>query len=185
VHGSAEVIALMMAKILKLPEEAWEHARLQGRAIRWIDFMRDIKDDTARGHLYFPEADLKAHGLTDLKEETARANPEGFKKFMDLQIKRYRDWQKQAAAGYEHIPKRFRIPIQTAVETFNWTADAIEKNPFIVYKKKVRPLSHRVLARGLNKKSKHAAKFTVEKSKQLQKYTFKKSKQLYKKLQQP
>jgi phytoene synthase len=184
VHGSAEVVALMMAKILKLPEEAWEYAKLQGRAIRWMDFVRDIKDYTERGHLYFPESDLKKFGLTDLKEETARANPEAFKKFMHLQIKRYRDWQAEAEKGHELVPKRFRIPVQTVVETFNWTADVIEKNPFVVYKKKVRPVSRRVLARGLVKKTKQASKTTAQKAKQLQKYTFKQSKKLYKKFQQ-
>src|SRR5207253_36413 len=30
VHGSAEVVGLMMAKIMKLPEEAYEAAKLQG-----------------------------------------------------------------------------------------------------------------------------------------------------------
>jgi phytoene synthase len=154
VHGSAEVVGLMMAKLMKLPEEAWEAARLQGRAMQWLNFIRDLKEDQAMGRQYFPDTDLKAAGLKDLSEETARDNPEAFKKFIDMQIKRYRDWQAEAEKGYEHIPKHLRVPLQTSVEMFNWTADVIEKNPFIVYKKKVRPVSGRVLGRGVVKKLK-------------------------------
>ena len=166
VYGSAEVIGLMMAKIMKLPEEAWEVARMQGRAMQWLNFIRDIKEDNARGRQYFPEEDLRSCGLADLSEETARANPEAFKKFMRMQLKRYRDWQVEATKGHEFIPKRYRIPVQTTVEMFNWTADVIEKNPFIVYKKKVKPMSTRVLARGASKKSRQAAKDFVARAKQ-------------------
>lgn len=154
VHGSAEVVGLMMARIMKLPEEAWEAARLQGRAMQWLNFIRDLRDDNAKGRQYFPDSDLKATGLADLSEETARANPEAFKKFIDLQLKRYREWQAEAEKGYEHMPKRFRIPVQTAAEMFNWTAETIEKNPFIIFKKKVRPISLRVFSRGVVKKAK-------------------------------
>lgn len=154
VHGTAEVVGLMMARLMKLPEEAWEAARLQGRAMQWLNFIRDLKEDVAKGRHYFPESDLKAAGLGDLSEETARANPEAFKKFIDIQLKRYRDWQTEAEKGYEHIPRRFRVPLQTAVEMFNWTADVIEKNPLIVFKKKVKPISFRVVSRGAVKKAK-------------------------------
>jgi phytoene synthase len=154
VHGTAEVIGLMMARIMKLPEEAWEAAKLQGRAMQWLNFIRDLREDNAKGRQYFPDSDLKAAGLSDLSEETARAHPEAFKKFIDIQLKRYRDWQAEAEKGYKHIPKRFRVPLQTAVEMFNWTADVIEKNPMIIYKKKVRPVSFRVFTRGAIKKAK-------------------------------
>lgn len=179
VHGSAEVLGLMMAKIMKLPEETWEYARLQARAMQWINFVRNLKDDIAHGHQYFPDEDLKACGLADLSEDTARANPEAFKRFMNLQIKRFRDWQTEAEKGHEQVPKRFRIPVQTTVEMLNWTADTIANNPFIVYKKKVRPLSSRVLARGFRKKSKAFSKDAARRSKIIGKAAAHHGKSLY------
>jgi phytoene synthase len=180
VHGSAEVIGLMMAKVMKLPEESWEYAKLQGRAMQWLNFIRDIKEDSEMNRQYFPEEELKKFGLTDLKEETARANPEGFKKFMEVQLKRYHDWQAEADKGQEYMPKRYRLPIQTAVEMFNWTAEVIEKNPFIVYKKKVKPVSRRVLLRGLSKKSKALAAETATQTKRASIFLAKKSRKLAK-----
>jgi phytoene synthase len=177
-HGSAEVIGLMMANIMKLPEEAWEYAKLQGRAMQYLNFIRDIKEDTERGRQYLPQEDLDKVGLPDLKEETVREHPEAFKKFMQLQIQRYRQWQAEASKGHDLIPKRFRIPIQTAVEMFNWTADTIEKNPLIVYKKKVRPVSARVLGRGAAKKSKALSQNTARLAKRVSQGAYRKAKVL-------
>ncbi len=145
VYGSAEVIGLMMAKIMKLPDEAFHAAKLQGRAMQWINFVRDIAEDNDLGRQYIPSADLKKFGLKDLREETARANPEAFKKLIKLQIKRYRDWQKEASEGFSYISRRLRVPLETAADMYNWTADEIEKDPFIVFTKKVKPRKRRVL----------------------------------------
>ena len=154
VHGSAEVIGLMMAKMMKLPEETWEAAKLQGRALQWINQLRDLKEDTAKGRQYFPTEDLKAAGLADLSEETARANPAAFKKFVDIQLKRYRRWQQEAAKSFDDIPRRFRIPLQVAVEMYAWTADKIEEDPYVIFKKKLKPRKSRILLRGIKKKLK-------------------------------
>lgn len=154
VYGSAEVIGLMMAKTMKLPEESWEAARLQGRAMQWINFLRDLKEDTARGRQYFPTEDLQHTGLADLREDTARANPKAFKKFVDLQLKRYRDWQKEAEKGFHFIPRRYRIPLQTAVDMYDWTAKKIEKDPYVIFRKKVKPGKSHVIVKGLQRTAK-------------------------------
>jgi phytoene synthase len=147
VHGSAEVIGLMMAKILDLPESATQAAVMQGRAMQFINFIRDIAEDNALERCYFPTDDLKKFGLKDLREPTARANPEAFQEFIAYQLKRYSIWQSQATDGFPAIPKRYRIPIRTAVDMYNWTAAKIEADPFIVYDKKVKPSKHRVMRR--------------------------------------
>lgn len=153
VKGSGEVIGLMLAKILKLPEEAWEAAKLQGRAMQWLNFLRDLPNDIKRGRQYFPDEDLKASGLADFSEEAARANPEAFKKFVDIQLKRYREWQLEAEKGYEHLPKRYRIPLQTAAEMHNWTAKVIKRQPMLIFRKKIMPRQPRVLIRGAIRKA--------------------------------
>lgn len=149
VYGSAEVIGFMMAKIMALPAAAMEYAALQGRAMQWINFIRDIAEDTALGRCYFPEEDLKKFGLNDLRQKTAEAHPKEFRNFMNFQLNRYRRWQQEAEEGYGYIPKRLRIPLETAVDSFNWTARQIAANPSCIYEKKIKPRKYRVLQSGI------------------------------------
>lgn len=148
VYGSADVIGLMMAKIMGLPDKALKYAQMQGRAMQWINFVRDVKEDNGLGRCYFPATDLKKFGLDSLDEQTALKNPDQFKKFMRFQIKRYYDWQAEANKGFKFIPRRLRIPLQTAVDMYAWTAEQIEKDPFIVFEKKVKPRKRDILRRG-------------------------------------
>jgi phytoene synthase len=154
IYGSAEVIGLFMARIMQLPIKPYEYARMQGRAMQWINFLRDIDEDNTLGRCYFPKSTLKKFGLNDLKQKTAQANPKAFKKFMTEQIGLYEQWQTEADKGFSYIPKRLRIPLQTATDMYNWTAKEIKKDPFIVYSIKVKPKKTKVL--------KTAAKNTIK-----------------------
>lgn len=151
VYGSAEVIGLMMAKILGLPKKALAYAALQGRAMQWINFIRDIEEDNDLGRSYFPQEDLKAFGLKDLSRKTAVANPDQFQAFMEFQLKRYRDWQYQARRGFGYIPKSSRIPLETAVDMYDWTALQIRRNPMVVYDTKIKPNKNQVLRKALKR----------------------------------
>jgi phytoene synthase len=144
-YGSAEVIGLMMAKMMHIPLEAYEAARLQGRAMQYINFIRDIAEDTQLGRTYFPSEELHTYGLPDLHLETAQQNSADFKKCIRAQIQRYRGWQAQAQRGYRHIPKRLRIPLKTAANMYGWTAEQIRQDPFIVFEQKVKPGKARIV----------------------------------------
>lgn len=150
-YGSAEVIGLMMARIMGLPEEATETAKLQGRAMQWINFIRDIDEDNKLDRCYFPAEDLKRFGLTDLDRKTAQAYPDEFKNFIQFQLQRYVGWQYSASGGFTYIPRRLLIPLKTAVDMYNWTADLIKKDPFIVFHKKVKPGKVKVLSKAASK----------------------------------
>lgn len=149
VYGSAEVIGLMMARIMGLPKEAEEAAKMQGRAMQWINFVRDIKEDNELGRCYFPQQELKKFGLKDLSKESAEKDQEAFRDFIVFQVARYIEWQDEAAKGFEYIPKRLRIPLKTAVDMYNWTAQEIAKDPMVVFDQKVKPRRKKVLKRAL------------------------------------
>lgn len=149
VYGSADVIGLMMSKILNLPDRALSYAEAQGRAMQWINFIRDIKEDNELGRCYFPLEDLEQFQLTDLRYETAIKYPEQFTAFMKLQIERYHQWQTIASNGYKYIPKRLRVPLITANNMYAWTAAEIAKDPFIVYSIKIKPKKSKVLYQAL------------------------------------
>ncbi len=136
IYGSAEVIGLFMAKIMGLPDESFFAARMLGRSMQYINFIRDIKEDNSLGRQYLP---LEKTTLKNLSEEEVKSKPDEFISFHKEQIKKYRKWQMEAEKGYIHIPYRYLIPIKTAADCYLWTAEKIEKNPFIVFRKKIKP----------------------------------------------
>lgn len=165
VHGSAEVIGLMMAKIMDLPEEAIDAAKSQGKAMQWINFVRDIDEDNKRGRCYFPQSDLKKFGLKDLSHETAKANTDSFKKFIQHQLDRYAEWQAEAYEGIHHLPERLRLPVKTAIDMYNWTARKIERDPMIVFATKVKPRKRQIIRKIIKNTVKGTARGTVQTTK--------------------
>ena len=146
IYGSAEVIGLFMARIMDLPEESFPAASMLGRAMQYINFIRDIEEDNSLGRRYLPLIDTT---LTGLSEQDALEQPDEFKRFMRREIARYQGWQQQAESGYRHIPRRYRVPIMTAADMYCWTARTIAFNPLIVFDRQVKPSKSRILRKGI------------------------------------
>ena len=142
IYGSAEVIGFFMSRIMGLSSEADFAAGRLGRSMQMINFIRDIAEDNTLGRIYLPIGET---ALDDLTEQTAMAHPEEFRRFVTAQLDRYRDWQAEAEDGYRFIPKRYLVPIKTAADMYNWTAAEIERDPFVVYKRKVKPSRARIV----------------------------------------
>lgn len=143
-YGSAEVIGLMMCKILNLSEESYLAAQLQGKAMQLINFVRDIQEDTSLGRQYIPTEDMHQFNLKTLQPQTAKEKQQ-FAKLVQYEIERYYAIQKEAEKGYRYIPKRYLVPIQTAADMYNWTARQIETNPLLVFEKKVKPTPAQII----------------------------------------
>lgn len=148
-HGSAEVIGLMMSKIIGVPKEGYYYAQLQGRAMQYINFIRDIKEDINLGRCYLPKSEIKKYGLKELSERQAYKHPAEFKEFIEGQLAYYKAWQKEASLGFKYVPRTQRIALRTAVDMYNYTAKNIAKNPFLVFNKKIKPSKYRVVGRAL------------------------------------
>lgn len=146
-YGSAEVIGLMMARILKLPEASLPAAQLLGRAMQYINFIRDISEDRAFNRIYLPQRALRKFGLTDLSEGYVLQNElkDAFCELIREQLEVYLQWQKQAEAGFHYIPYRYLIPIKTASEMYKWTARTIARDPMVVFNRKVKPTVPRIV----------------------------------------
>jgi phytoene synthase len=145
-YGSAEVVGLMMARILGLHEDSYASARLLGRAMQYVNFIRDINEDLWLDRNYFPRIDYTVNGLDSLDPGEAAIKPEGFTRFVHCQLQRYMDWQTAAEEGFHYIPKRYLIPIKTASEMYKWTAKVIERSPFVIYSRKVKPSIPRIVS---------------------------------------
>jgi phytoene synthase len=154
VYGSAEVIGLYMAKIMRLPAEAQFAAQRLGRAMQVINFIRDVAEDAAMGRRYLP---LERDGvrLLDVPDdwlptrEWARANPEKWTAFLQGHLERYAVWQAEAEAGYRYIPRRPRMAVRTAGDMYNWTARKIAADPFVVFARQVKPRKARIVLQAL------------------------------------
>jgi len=146
-YGSAEVIGLMMARLLELPPACHAAACHLGRGMQYINFIRDIAEDAAMGRIYMPEDELARFGLDSLDEEYLRGHPVAFRAFIHAQCDLYRSWQSMGEAGYRHIPWRMRLPIITASDMYGWTARQIERDPFVIFDRKVRPSIPRIVSR--------------------------------------
>ena len=145
IYGSAEVIGLMMSAILGLPKESHIYAKYLGRAMQYINFIRDIAEDNTLQRIYLPAQELNEYGLHNLHYENITNHPEEYTAFIRYQIQRYCEWQEYAEQGYRYIPKRYLISVKTAAEMYHWTAEQIHKNPMVVYQWKVKPLISQII----------------------------------------
>ena len=139
-YGSAEVIGLYMSKILDLPNQAFYYAKYLGRSMQYINFIRDISEDINLNRTYMPIQEIKEFGLNSLEYNHVKEFPEEFTNFIHKQLEYYCKWQTIAEEGYKFIPKKYLIPIKTAAEMYNWTANQIYKNPYVIYNRQVKPM---------------------------------------------
>jgi phytoene synthase len=145
IYGSAEVIGLFMARILGLVDRSFEFAKHLGRAMQYINFIRDINEDNSLNRLYFPQTELEKFDLESLAYDYVVKHPEQFISFVRAQIDRYCGWQELAEHGYDFIPKRYLIPVKTASEMYKWTGHQIAHEPFIIYRWKVKPMISQIV----------------------------------------
>ena len=146
VYGSAEVIGLFMCRILGLSENLYSQARMLGRSMQYINFIRDLDEDSGLGRRYLPLGDS---GLSGLAREDRDQNPEGFDRYLRGELDRFRSWQEEAERGFREIPRKYRIPIKTASDMYLWTARKLHRNPAIVFERKLKPPKWRILIQGL------------------------------------
>ena len=146
VYGAAEVMGLYMVNVLDIDKKAYLFSRYLGRALQCINAIRDIAEDNEFGRSYIPKTDLDYYELESLEYSYTRQHPKRFSDFIKGQISRYYHWQEIAEKGYQFVPKRYLICVKTVSDMYNWTAEQILKNPFIVYSQKVKPLIIQVLS---------------------------------------
>jgi len=138
-YGSAEVVGLFMMKILNLSEESKPYAMMLGRAMQFLNFIRDVKEDIYLGRQYLPVEDMEEFGIDKMECN------QGFKEFIRFELDRYFKFEKEAEKGFKYIPARYLIPIKTASEMYKWTGIRIKASPCIVLDEKVKPKKRKIV----------------------------------------
>lgn len=137
--GSAESIGVILAKIMKLPNAALHYAKVQAKAFKLIDHLTKLNEDLMAGRCYFPVDELKKFSVGKPDENSALKRPTEFKKFIDFQIDRYRQWQKEAEKGAEFVPRRMRAGLKASIDAHKWIAKKLQKDPYIIFERRLRP----------------------------------------------
>lgn len=136
---SGESIAEMAAKVMQLPNAVNHYAKMQARATKYIQLILSVAQANSEGRCYLPASEMKKLGLNTLDLETAKAHPESFKKFIQLQLKRYELWQEEAKKGDEYIPKKIRLMLKRSRTDYKLLAKMIERNPELLFAENLKP----------------------------------------------
>lgn len=144
IYGVAEVIGLMMCRIMSVPEPALEAGRLLGKSMQLINIVRDIPEDFRNGRVYIPQEDLRRFGLTSVipHDDDQRRR---FAAMLRFQLDRYEDIRRRAAQSFPLIPPAPRRVIMATDNIYRQLAAAFRRDPLVVLRRKVKPSRLRIL----------------------------------------
>lgn len=140
IYGSAEVIGLMMCRIMGVGEEGFASARALGASMQLINFIRDIHEDRQRNRIYIPLEDLRSYHVEEKTWMYPTHTEEEKKQLLALltfEIDKTILIQKQAEAGFHFLPKNCQLPVRLAAFTYNDIMLKIKKSPLVVFEKKI------------------------------------------------
>ncbi len=144
-YGSAAVVGLMMCRVIGARDEAANpHAEALGVAMQLSNFLRDVREDWARGRVYLPLEDLERFGYSE--EELGRGVvDERFVGLMRFEISRARRLYQIADGGMRYIPRGHRYPVVVAGRLYEGILDRIEAQGYDVFAKRAETsLTHKL-----------------------------------------
>ena len=132
-YGSAAIVGLMMCRAIGVTDErATPHAEALGTAMQLTNFLRDVKEDWARGRVYLPLEDLNRFGYTE--EELGRGVvDERFVALMRFEVSRARKLYRVADEGMRYIPRGRRYPVIVARRLYEAILGRIEAQGYDVF----------------------------------------------------
>jgi 15-cis-phytoene synthase len=153
-YGSAGVIGYMLCAIFEIKltqKNAYVAAKNLGYSMQYINFIRDISEDTQLGRTYlyeFRESTTQKPNNAQVKTKSPKdVNQKEAQKISSLQrhLLEYKRYAKSAEKGYSFLPYRIRVCVLTAQSLYLWTAKKIAQNPKIVFERKVKPSHLKIL----------------------------------------
>jgi phytoene synthase len=137
-YGSAAVVGLMMSYIIGFSSPvALAHAKALGEAMQLTNFLRDIKEDLARGRMYLPLEDLKRFDVSIKDLEQGRITP-AFADLMQFEINRCRDLYQKGNNGLQYLTQQGRFPVAAASCLYAGILHVIEAKGYDVFTERCR-----------------------------------------------
>ena len=145
-YGSAAVVGLMMCRVSGVTDDrANQHAEALGVAMQLSNFLRDVKEDWARGRVYLPLEDLERFGYAE-EELGEGVVDERFVALMRFEIERTRNLYAVADAGMGYIPRGRKYPVAVARELYAAILGRIEAQDYDVFSQRAETSLPRKLA---------------------------------------
>ena len=136
-HGSAEVIGMMMCKLFDAPEESYVYAAKLGEAMQYTNFLRDVAEDRhEHKRVYMPTDRLMPHNLnhTLVRQMCETGEMKGaWEAFMAQEIVWSKELYREAAIGIGMLPKQARLAVYLASELYEGILQRIYRNGYDVF----------------------------------------------------
>ena len=123
---------------------AREFAKDLGVALQLTNIIRDVAEDLRRGRLYIPEADLRAHGVTERDLQAEADRPQGsvrspsVKALLRQQADRAREFYARAARALPRSDGRSLVAAEIMGAVYRAILDRIETRDYDVFSSVVR-----------------------------------------------
>jgi 15-cis-phytoene synthase len=132
----ASTVGLMSMHIVGYSgSEAIPYAIKLGVALQVTNILRDVGEDWRNGHLYLPQEDLQAFGLSE-KDIAAGVVTPRWRKFMRFQIQRLRRIYAESWPGIGMLAGDGRFAIAAASGLYEAILDDIEKADYDVFSRR-------------------------------------------------
>ena len=132
----ASVVGLMTCEIFGYSsKEALQPATDLGIAMQLTNILRDVGEDLQRNRIYIPKDELDMFNISE-QELFNKERSEKFIELMKFQIKRAREYYKNAFEGIEMLTKDSRLPVYLAHRNYSRILDKIEENDYDVFNKR-------------------------------------------------
>lgn len=139
IYGSADVIGLMMAKIMHVPTQALPHAAALGTWMQLVNMIRDVDEDISLGRIYLPSL-IPSISIGKPVRDTAK-----IRKAIQTEITHAHYIYEQVQPSIALIPIESRFAVRLSIALYQWSLATIEHDPTIIWRKKVKPSLIRVL----------------------------------------
>jgi phytoene synthase len=112
-----------------------EEAIALGMAMQLTNILRDVGEDIQRDRIYLPIEDLHAFNYTE-QDLIAGIVDDRWKAIVKFQVKRAREYYKQAEAGIRYLIRDSRLPVWASLMHYQGILNEIEANNYDVFNKR-------------------------------------------------
>ena len=109
-----------------------EEAIALGVAMQLTNILRDVGEDMQRDRIYLPIEDLHAFDYTE-QDLLNKVVDDRWKAMMKFQIRRAREYYKQAEAGIRYLIRDSRLPVWASLIHYQGILNEIEANNYDVF----------------------------------------------------
>lgn len=136
----ASVVGLMMCCVIGFEDGADSSQALPraidlGIAMQLTNILRDVGEDLERGRIYLPSEEMSHFGYGD-SELRSRTRNDAFRRLMQFQTERARQYYERGNAGIHLLNARGRFAVKVASDVYREILARVVKSDFDVFERR-------------------------------------------------